>query len=256
VLAINHSVQEILFTDLGCCDYKQTWDLQEQLLQHIMQLKLDGRNKGMGDQAPTPHYLLLCEHLHVYTLGKSGKPEHLLASDEKLKQDDAVFYKINRGGDITYHGPGQIVGYPIINLDLLFNDIHRYMRCLEEVIIRTLSDFHITASRINKLTGVWIDAGTPDARKICAFGVRCSRWITMHGWALNVNTQLNYFNNIIPCGIGDKAVTSMQKETGYRINEEEVKERIVFHFAKVFEVNIKKIAMQEIRNGNHLSYRS
>jgi len=216
-------VQEILFADLGASDYKQTWDFQEQLLQQIMQLKLEGRNHGFGDHAPTPHYLLFCEHPHVFTLGKSGKPEHLLSNEQQLKTANATYYKINRGGDITYHGPGQIVGYPILNLDLFFNDIHRYMRFLEEVIIRTLKEYDIEGSRIEKLTGVWIDAGKPSARKICAFGVRCSRWITMHGWALNVNTQLDYFNHIVPCGISDKAVTSMAKELGKNLNIDEVK---------------------------------
>ena len=227
-------MQEILFADLGASDYKQTWDFQEQLLQQIMQLKLEGRNHGFGDHAPTPHYLLFCEHPHVFTLGKSGKPEHLLSNEQQLKTANATYYKINRGGDITYHGPGQIVGYPILNLDLFFNDIHRYMRFLEEVIIRTLKEYDIEGSRIEKLTGVWIDAGKPSARKICAFGVRCSRWITMHGWALNVNTQLDYFNHIVPCGISDKAVTSMAKELGKNLNIDEVKSVLLKHFSEVF----------------------
>ncbi|HMU76207.1 MAG: lipoyl(octanoyl) transferase LipB [Bacteroidia bacterium] len=239
-------MQEIFFADLGSSDYKQTWDFQEQLLQQIMQLKLEGRNQGLGDHAPTPHYLLFCEHPHVFTLGKSGKPEHLLSNEQQLKNANADYYKINRGGDITYHGPGQIVGYPILNLDLFFNDIHRYMRFLEEVIIRTLKEYGIEGSRIEKLTGVWIDAGKPSARKICAFGVRCSRWITMHGWALNVNTQLDYFNHIVPCGISDKAVTSMAKELGNNLNIDEVKSVLLKHFSDVFNATIKTVEKEKL----------
>jgi lipoyl(octanoyl) transferase len=239
-------VQEILYADLGSADYKQTWDFQEQLLQQIMQLKLEGRNQGFGDHAPTPHYLLFCEHPHVFTLGKSGKPEHLLSNEQQLKNAHATYYKINRGGDITYHGPGQVVGYPILNLDLFFNDIHHYMRLLEEVIIRTLNEYGIVGSRIEKLTGVWIDAGKPSARKICAFGVRCSRWITMHGWALNVNTQLDYFNHIVPCGISDKAVTSMEKELGKNMNLDEVKSILLKHFSEVFNASIKNVGKEKL----------
>ena len=239
-------MQEILYADLGSSDYKQTWDFQEQLLQQIMQLKLEGRNQGFGDHAPTPHYLLFCEHPHVFTLGKSGKPEHLLSNEQQLKNAHATYYKINRGGDITYHGPGQVVGYPILNLDLFFNDIHRYMRFLEEVIIRTLNEYGIVGSRIEKLTGVWIDAGKPSARKICAFGVRCSRWITMHGWALNVNTQLDYFNHIVPCGISDKAVTSMEKELGKYVNVDEVKSVLLKHFSEVFNASIKNVGKEKL----------
>lgn len=239
-------MQEILYADLGSSDYKQTWDFQEQLLQQIMQLKLEGRNQGFGDHAPTPHYLLFCEHPHVFTLGKSGKPEHLLSNEQQLKNAHATYYKINRGGDITYHGPGQVVGYPILNLDLFFNDIHHYMRLLEEVIIRTLNEYGIVGSRIEKLTGVWIDAGKPSARKICAFGVRCSRWITMHGWALNVNTQLDYFNHIVPCGISDKAVTSMEKELGKNMNLDEVKSILLKHFSEVFNASIKNVGKEKL----------
>ena len=239
-------MQEILYADLGSADYKQTWDFQEQLLQQIMQLKLEGRNQGFGDHAPTPHYLLFCEHPHVFTLGKSGQPEHLLSNEQQLKNAHATYYKINRGGDITYHGPGQVVGYPILNLDLFFNDIHHYMRLLEEVIIRTLNEYGIVGSRIEKLTGVWIDAGKPSARKICAFGVRCSRWITMHGWALNVNTQLDYFNHIVPCGISDKAVTSMEKELGKNMNLDEVKSILLKHFSEVFNASIKNVGKEKL----------
>lgn len=170
----------------------------------------------------------------------------MLSNEQQLKNANADYYKINRGGDITYHGPGQIVGYPILNLDLFFNDIHRYMRFLEEVIIRTLKEYGIEGSRIEKLTGVWIDAGKPSARKICAFGVRCSRWITMHGWALNVNTQLDYFNHIVPCGISDKAVTSMAKELGNNLNIDEVKSVLLKHFSDVFNATIKTVEKEKL----------
>ncbi|MEP7168704.1 MAG: lipoyl(octanoyl) transferase LipB, partial [Bacteroidota bacterium] len=184
-------------------------------------------------------------HPHVYTLGKSGSEDHLLIDENTLEENKTTFYKINRGGDITYHGPGQIVGYPILNLDYFFNDIHKYLRYLEEVIIRTLAEYNIKGSRIDKLTGVWLDADDTNlARKICAFGVRCSRWVTMHGFALNVNTDLNYFNNIVPCGIADKKVTSMKQELGKDVVMDEVKEKIRKHFAELFGVefleNIKE----------------
>ena len=239
-------MQEILYADLGSADYKQTWDFQEQLLQQIMQLKLEGRNQGFGDHAPTPHYLLFCEHPHVFTLGKSGKPEHLLSNEQQLKNAHATYYKINRGGDITYHGPGQVVGYPILNLDLFFNDIHHYMRLLEEVIIRTLNEYGIVGSRIEKLTGVWIDAGKPSARKICAFGVRCSRWITMHGWALKVNTQIDYFNDSVPYAISNKLVTCKEKELGKNMNLDEVKSILLKHFSEVFNASIKNVGKEKL----------
>ncbi len=241
-------MQTVFFSDLGLADYQRTWDLQEQLLQDIIHQKLKGKEQGMDDSTATPHYLLFCEHPHVYTLGKSGKETHLLINKKQLAEKDAVFYKINRGGDITYHGPGQAVGYPILNLDLFFNDIHRYMRCLEEVIIRTLADYGLVGERIEKLTGVWLDAGTAHARKICAFGVRCSRWVTMHGWALNVNAQLDYFNNIVPCGITDKAVTSMQKELNSELTMDDVKQSLQKHFEEVFDVALvqQKMLLPEI----------
>lgn len=228
-------MQQIFYNDLGLIDYKQAWDLQESLLQEIVQLKMAGRNTVAGDKTSTPHYLLLCEHPHVYTLGKSGKESHLLINEKQLDENHAVFYKINRGGDITYHGPGQVVGYPILNLDLFFNDIHLYLRNLEELIIKTIASYGLKGERVDKLTGVWLDAGTSSARKICAFGVRCSRWVTMHGWALNVNANLDYFNNIVPCGIDDKSVTSMQKELGRELNMEEVKQRLKSNFEDVFK---------------------
>lgn len=232
-------MQKVFFQDLGQIDYKRAWDYQEQLLAGIVDEKMANRNLSPSDQYPPKHYLLFCEHPHVYTLGKSGKEDHLLLNDQQLHDNQAVFYKINRGGDITYHGPGQIVGYPILNLDYFFNDIHLYLRYLEEAVILTLAEYGIAASRIDKLTGVWIDAENPaKARKICAFGVRCSRWVTMHGFAFNVNTDLSYFNNIIPCGISDKAVTSLHKETGRVMDMEEVKSVLLKHLCHLFNMEL------------------
>lgn len=222
----------IIFNDLGQKDYKETWDLQQQLFQSIIDIK--SLNKKQNTQTPTPNYFLFVEHPHVYTLGKSGKIEHLLASQNELSAQGATFYKIDRGGDITYHGFGQIVGYPILDLDNFFTDIHKYLRFLEEVIIRTLAEYGIKSERSQGETGVWLDVGTPFARKICAMGVRSSRWVTMHGFALNVNTDLGYFDKIIPCGIKDKAVTSLQSELGRLIPLEEVKEKIKKHFLELF----------------------
>ncbi|MFZ9941976.1 MAG: lipoyl(octanoyl) transferase LipB [Bacteroidia bacterium] len=232
-------METVLFKDLGLVDYKQTWDYQESLLGAIVAAKLAARDHSESAPNPTQHHLLFCEHPHVYTLGKSGKEDHLLLDEQQLSQNNAVFYKINRGGDITYHGPGQIVGYPILDLDRFFNDIHRYLRYLEEAVIRTLADYGIQASRIEKLTGVWVDADNPaTARKICAFGVRCSRWVTMHGFAFNVNVNLDYFNHIIPCGISDKAVTSLNKELGREMDMEEVKDKLKKHLSDVFQFEL------------------
>ena len=223
--------------DLGLKDYKETWDYQESLFQKILQIKSKNRNERISRD--TPNYLLFVEHPHVYTLGKSGRIENLLISEEKLKTIDAKFYKINRGGDITYHGPGQIVGYPILDLENFFTDIHKYMRFLEEIIILTLAEYNIKADRSKGETGVWLDVGTPFARKICAMGVRASRWVTMHGFALNVNTNLGYFDNMIPCGIKGKTVTSLNVELGkVEIPLEEVKEKLLKHFLKLFEAEI------------------
>lgn len=189
-----------------------------------------------GSQLPTPNYLIFCEHPHVYTLGNSGNKEHLLINEQQLSEKNATYYKINRGGDITYHGPGQIVGYPILDLDNFFTDIHKYLRYLEEMVIRMLAEYGIEAGRSKGETGVWLDAESPfKARKICAMGVRASRWVTMHGFALNVNVDLGYFGNIVPCGIVDKAVTSMDKELGYKVDENEVKQKLKKHFADLFE---------------------
>ncbi|MFA5556896.1 MAG: lipoyl(octanoyl) transferase LipB [Flavobacteriaceae bacterium] len=221
--------------DLGFKDYKQTWDYQEELFKGIVDIK--SANRNLENPKPTPNYFLFVEHPHVYTLGKSGDMSNLLLNEEQLQAKGATFYKINRGGDITYHGPGQIVGYPILDLDNFFTDIHKYLRFLEESIILTLADYGIKSERSPGETGVWLDVGTPFARKICAMGVRASRWVTMHGFALNVNADLGYFDNIIPCGIRGKAVTSLNVELGIeRVDEAEVKQRILNHFRTLFEI--------------------
>jgi lipoyl(octanoyl) transferase len=226
--------KKIVFQDLGKKDYKATWDYQESLFQKIVDTKI--QNRKQETQIPTSNYFLFVEHPHVYTLGKSGDFSNLLLSEKQLEQKGATFYKINRGGDITYHGPGQIVGYPILDLENFFPDIHKYLRLLEEVIILTLAEYNIIGVRSEGETGVWLGVGTPFARKICAMGVRASRWVTMHGFALNVNADLGYFDNIIPCGIKGKAVTSLNVELGIeKINENEVKEKILKHFSNLFE---------------------
>lgn len=226
---------------LGFIDYQQAWDYQEELFNEIVTVKVANRKLAPEEQLPTPNYLLFCEHPHVYTLGKSGKLSHLLLSEERLSAVGATFYKINRGGDITYHGPGQLVGYPILDLDNFFTDIHRYLRTLEEGIIRTLADFGISAGRIDGLTGVWLDHETQkNPRKICAMGVKASRWVTMHGFALNVNTDLAYFGHIVPCGIEDKAVTSMQRELGRAVDMQQITETLKQHLADLFQLEIIK----------------
>lgn len=218
--------------------YQPAWAYQEQLMQENLTLKAAYNDQLPADR-PTFHNLLLCEHPHVYTLGKSGKPEHLLANNERLQQLDATFCKTNRGGDITYHGPGQIVGYPVLDLEKFFTDLGRYMRALEEVIIRTIAQYGIVGERLPEATGVWIDAGDPQkARKICAMGVRCSRWITLHGWALNVTTDMSYFDAIVPCGIVDKGVTSMARELGFAPDPEDVKKHIKAAFEQVFDCTL------------------
>ena len=222
---------------LGVIDYQSAWDYQEQLFADIQALKVQNRNALPDLQQPTPNFLLFCEHPHVYTLGKSGKEDHLLANNEFLKAIGATYYRINRGGDITYHGPGQLVGYPILDLDNFFTDIHRYMRLLEEAIIRTLAEYGVEAGRIPGLTGVWLDHEQQEnPRKICAMGVKASRWVTMHGFALNVNTDLSYFSHIVPCGIADKAVTSMQQELGHEVSLVEVAQKVQQHLADLFEM--------------------
>ena len=237
------------FKDLGIIEYKSAWDYQESLLNENVRIKSELRNvsltthgsglKSQGSQLTTTNYFLLCEHPPVYTLGKSGKKENVLMNDDELAANDIAFFNTNRGGDITFHGPQQIVGYPILDLEKYYTDIGKYLRNLEEMIILTLAEYGIKGGRSKGETGVWIDKDIPGKeRKICAIGVRCSRWITMHGFALNVNTDLGYFNHIIPCGIHNKQVTSMQKELGYKIDYSEVKEKIKRNFEKIFESEI------------------
>ena len=229
----------VTFQDLGLVDYKETWDYQEELLARAVAVKKS--NKGLPDeeQSAPENHLLFVEHPHVYTLGKSGSEKHLLLSEASLKAKNATYYKINRGGDITYHGPGQIVGYPILDLEQFFTDIHKYLRYLEEAIMMTLLDYGINSGRIDGLTGVWLDWEDPlKARKIAALGVKCSRWVTMHGFAFNVSPDLSYFGNIIPCGIDDKAVTSMEKELGYTPDIEEVKGKLKLNLANLFDFDL------------------
>lgn len=221
------------FKDLGIIDYKEAWDLQEKLFAETIALKIERRNGT--SQEETQNVLLFCEHPHVYTLGKSGSEDHLLLDETGLKQEQAVFYKINRGGDITYHGPGQLVAYPIFDLDHFFTDIHKYMRFLEEAVIRTLAHYGIQGDRYPGYTGVWIDPDGPNARKICAMGVKSSRWVTMHGIGFNVNSNLSYFSHIVPCGIEDKAVTSMERELGKPVDMDEVKKILKQELALQFD---------------------
>ncbi len=231
---MNKKVQLI---DLGNKDYKDTWAYQEELFQSVIDTKISNRREEKQDE--TKNYFLMVEHPHVYTLGKSGDFENLLLSEQQLAEKGATFYKINRGGDITYHGPGQIVGYPILDLENFFSDIHKYLRLLEEAMILTLKDYGIESGRSEGETGVWLDVGTPFARKICALGVRASRWVTMHGFALNVNSDLGYFDNIIPCGIRGKGVTSLNVELGVdKVDETEVKQKIIYYFAQLFEAEM------------------
>ncbi|KRP29398.1 MAG: octanoyltransferase [Cryomorphaceae bacterium BACL22 MAG-120619-bin32] len=226
--------RKIQLKDLGFKDYKEVWEYQSQLLEEIVATKTENRKNQL--QKSTQNHFLFVEHPHVYTLGKSGDLSNLLLNELQLAAKGATFYKINRGGDITYHGPGQIVGYPILDLENFFTDIHKYLRLLEETIILTLADFGLQGERSPGETGVWLDLGTPFVRKICAMGIRSSRWVTMHGFALNANVDLGYFDNIIPCGIRGKAVTSMEVELGKKVNISEVKELILKHFMQLFEV--------------------
>jgi len=246
--------KQVIVQDWGLIDYRQAWDKQEELFGATVKLKTAMRNlQGVpaGADLPvtddgvvitedtlTPNYLIFCEHPHVYTLGKSGKAENLLLDEQGLKEKNAVYYPVNRGGDITYHGPGQIVSYPILDLDNFFTDIHLYLRTLEEAVILTLADYGLTAGRYPGFTGVWFDADNENARKICAMGVRCSRWVTMHGLAFNINPDLDYFKNIIPCGIDDKAVTSLQKELGRQVDINEVKKILTHHISVLFNMEI------------------
>ena len=234
---IRNKVVEV--KDLGLKDYKEAWDYQELLFQQTVDLKI--KNRREDTHVPTPNHFLFVEHPHVYTLGKSGDIENLLVDEQYLEQKGATFYKINRGGDITYHGPGQIVGYPILDLDNFFTDIHKYLRLLEEMVILTLAEYGLKGERSKGETGVWLDVGTPFARKICAMGVRASRWVTMHGFALNVNADLGYFDLMIPCGIKGKAVTSLNVELGQQeVPMGEVKEKLQKHFSELFSAQITK----------------
>lgn len=228
---------EVTIINLGLVDYKKAWDIQEKYFKQAIDRKIAIRN---GENLPPPsNYLILCEHPNVYTIGKSGKEENLLLSSEEVKSKEASFYKINRGGDITYHGPGQLVVYPILDLDQFFTDIHKYMRFLEQAVINTLFKFGIQSSRIDGMTGVWIDSALPSARKICAMGVKSSRWVTMHGIGFNINTNLDFFSHIVPCGIDDKAVTSMKKELGIEVDMQEVENIIIEEFKSLFGFQIK-----------------
>jgi lipoyl(octanoyl) transferase len=237
--------KKVTAQDWGLVDYKQAWDKQEEIFSAIVNLKTEIRNRKAGTEGDeyeeetfTPNYLVFCEHPHVYTLGKSGKPEHLLLDEKGLIEKHASYYPINRGGDITYHGPGQIVSYPILDLDNFFTDIHLYLRTLEEAVILTLAEFGLSAGRYPGYTGVWFDADNDKARKICALGVRCSRWVTMHGLAFNVNTNLDYFKNIVPCGIDDKDVTSMQRELGHEVDIIQVKKILKHHISVLFNMEM------------------
>ena len=228
--------KKVNFHDLGKIDYKECWDFQEELFAEILAVK--SSNKKEDKTTETKNHLIFCEHPHVYTLGKSGDEKNLLVNEDYLKSRGATFHKINRGGDITYHGPGQLVGYPIIDLDNFFTDIHKYLRFLEEAVILTLKEYGLESERSPGETGVWFDVGTPKARKICALGVKSSRWVTMHGFAFNINSDLSYFGNIIPCGITDKSVTSLQKELGKEIDIQEVKNKVKSHLIELFEMEI------------------
>ncbi len=228
--------KKVKFSDWGLVDYQEAWNRQELILNETVAIKTNNRTFGTAEE--TPNFLVFCEHPHVYTLGKSGHPENLLLDEKGLEEKAATYYKVNRGGDITYHGPGQLLGYPILDLDNFFTDIHLYLRTLEEAVILTLGDYGIPAGRYPWYTGVWLDADNERARKICAMGVRCSRWVTMHGFALNVNSNLDYFKNIIPCGIDDKDVTSMQHELGHELKLSEVKDVLKKHIADLFKMEL------------------
>ena len=227
---------EVELEDLGLIDYKQCWDYQTKLFDATVQLKIQSR-KFPDNSVSTKNHLIFCEHPHVYTLGKSGDLKNLLIDGQKRREKNISFYKINRGGDITYHGPGQLVVYPILDLDYFFSDIHKYLRLLEETVILTLQDYGVAGQRIEGLTGVWVDDEKKTPRKICAIGVKCSRWVTMHGIGFNINSNLNYFNHIVPCGIEDKSVTSLQKETNQEIDMEELKLRFKKNFKILFGIN-------------------
>jgi len=229
-------MQKAYFQDIGLIEYKKAWVFQEEIFNKTLRVKSKNRNEGTSIK--TENHLIFCEHPHVYTLGNSGNKENLLVNEDYLKSRGASFYKTNRGGDITYHGPGQIVGYPIFDLDNFFNDIGKYLRLLEESIILTIKEYGLVGERSKGETGVWINVGKTNARKICALGVKTSRWVSMHGFAFNINTDLSYFDNIIPCGINDKQVTSLEKELGEKINLENVKKQLKSNIELVFQLKL------------------
>lgn len=245
--------RQIFYNDLGLTEYGRAWEVQDIFMQQNLKLKSEwysNTDRVLPDKINTTNYLLFCAHPPVYTLGKSGHMENLLVNENRLKELNVSFHRTNRGGDITYHGPGQIVGYPILDLEQFFTDLGKYMRALEEVIIRVIGHYGISGDRLEGSTGVWLDPGTPRARKICAMGVRSSRWVTMHGFALNVNTELKYFDYIVPCGITDKSVTTMAKELGRVVDEEEIKQRIVAEFGHVFSVEMLPMLAQDVEKTN------
>ena len=232
-------MRKTVFKDLGLVDYKETWDYQTEIFDAIIAQKVANRDLPKSEQIEAENTLIFCEHPHVYTLGKSGKKEHLLLDEAGLIEKKATYYHINRGGDITYHGPGQIVGYPILDLEQFFTDIHRFLRTIEEAVILTLAEYGIIGGRVDKFTGVWIDGDNPEkARKICALGLKCSRWVTMHGYAFNVNSDLDYFKNIVPCGIDDKDVSSMERELGKKVDFEEVKGKLKGHLVRLLKMEL------------------
>lgn len=238
--------KNVQFVDLQLTPYQEAWDLQEQLMAHTASVKLANRNRAADALKQTDNYLLFCEHPHVYTLGKSGDASHLLMQESFLHTIGATFYKINRGGDITYHGPGQLVGYPIFDLENFFTDIHLYLRMLEEAIIRTCSEYGLHAGRIEGLTGVWINPDSEDTRKICAFGVKASRWISMHGFAFNVQPDLSYFGHIVPCGIATKGVTSLSQELGREVPLDEVKLKVLAHLQDLFQFHTQHVSRETL----------
>ena len=241
-----HQNKKVQVVDLNLVPYQEAWDMQESLMSEISGIKLANRDCTQTETSITPNYLLFCQHPHVYTLGKSGDASHLLMREEFLHTINATFFKTNRGGDITYHGPGQLVGYPIFDLENFYTDIHLYLRMLEEAIILTCQDYGLIAGRINGLTGVWINHESDQARKICAFGVKASRWISMHGFAFNVNSDLSYFAHIVPCGISEKGVTSLSHELGIDVNEFEVKEAVLEHLSNLFGFEIIRVPRETI----------
>jgi lipoyl(octanoyl) transferase len=238
--------KEVQFVDLKLIEYKQAWDLQETLLNRIATVKLANRGLDDASKGGTNNYLLFCEHPHVYTLGKSGDESHLLLQESFLATIGATYFKTNRGGDITYHGPGQLVGYPILDLENFYTDIHLYLRMLEEAIIKTCEGFGLIAGRIEGLTGVWIDPASDKARKICALGVKASRWISMHGFALNVNTDLTYFSHIVPCGIATRGVTSLQQELGREMDLQVVSDIVKAHLNDLFKMELVNVSRETL----------